>query len=48
MRREMDTIIEEQIQQGIVEECKDGPWAGPALLVAKKDYDGTGQRKWRL
>ena len=32
----MDKIIEEQIQQGIIEECKDGPWASPALLVAKK------------
>ena len=31
----MDRIIEEQMQQGIIEESKDGPWAGPALLVAK-------------
>lgn len=35
MRQEMDKIVEEQLDQGLIEQSFDGPWAAPTLLVRK-------------
>ena len=35
MRQEMDKIVNQQLQQGLIEEADDGAWASPALLVKK-------------
>ena len=35
-RREMSKLLEEQVQQGVLEEVKEpGEWASPAFLVEK-------------
>jgi len=35
LRKEVDNLIEEMRQQGVIEECS--PWISPAVLVKKKD-----------
>lgn len=48
MREAMEGIIQEQLDQGIIEQCGGSPWASPAFLVAKGSAVKGEKKKWRM